>query len=100
MSEVFKVDERWADFRVTVPSRSLLLVKEKENWHLTTQQPAGIKIPVPPELAEQMAAVFLHTHNEEDWIDRHSWQFHWWRFWYRRKKRRDARLQQRAIIKS
>lgn len=94
MKHGFLISRIWYNGRAMVVARrllthSLLLVKEKEYWYLTTQSPTGIRIPIPHELAEQMAATFLHTHDEEDWIDKRSWQFHWWRFWYRRKKRRE-----------
>lgn len=81
--------EKWEIFRVVVPSRSLILVKEGKFWYFTTQQITGIRIPLPPELAEQMSTAFLHTLEEEDWIYRHSLQFRWLQFWYKRRKNRE-----------
>jgi hypothetical protein len=86
--------EKWAVQQWTVPAHILILRRDGIAWHFLCE---GVEVAeVPAQTGETMAACFSAIHQEEDWIDRHSLQFRWLRFWYRRKKRREARRAEKS----
>jgi len=81
--------EKWVEQRWVVPARMLTLVRDHNRWVL--QDCDGANIVVPDRMGEYLSTKLNATIIEEDWIDRHSLQFRWLRFWYQRKKKREAR---------
>lgn len=92
--------EKWQEEVWSVPHNILKLKRQGEKWYLTDFI-EGVRIPIESRIGEILATHFSQIHAEEDWIDRHSWQFRWLRFWYRRKKKREARklLSQPSTVK-
>jgi hypothetical protein len=81
--------DKWTVQQWTVPSRILVLKREDVKWYLLCE---GVQVTeVSANIGEMMATCFSAVHQEEDWIDRHSLQFRWLRFWYRRKRQRETK---------
>lgn len=85
--------ERWEQQTWTIPKSVLRLVRNKDSWYFETEGNFD-RIPIDDRYyarLHHLSRKIENYHAEEDWIDRHSWQFRWLRFWYRRKKRRESR---------
>lgn len=84
-----------------IPRNSLNLKRRKDQWFFVV---SGTFVELPIKnigFAEMLALVASTVHDEEEWMYRHSLQFRWLRFWYRRKKRCEARklLSQPSTVK-
>jgi hypothetical protein len=82
--------EKWTEQRWVIPRNMLQLVRKEEDWFIEYQ---GLRFTLSDNynVAWKLANAIASQQLEESWIDRHSLQFRWLRFWYRRKKRREAR---------
>jgi len=87
---VINEPDKWEEQMWTIPSKCLVLRRNKEEWYLINFM-GNIHIQVERSTAERLAIVCSDIHQEEDWIYRRSLQFRWLRFWYRRKKKREAK---------
>ncbi len=77
--------EKWAVQQWTVPAHIFILRRDGISWHFICE---GVEVAeVEARTGEMMATCFSSVHEEEDWIYRHSLQFRWLRFWYKRRKR-------------
>lgn len=81
--------EKWEEQTWAVPRNSLNLKRRKDQWFFVV---SGTFVELPIKnvgFAETLAVVASIVHDEEEWMYRHSLQFRWLRFCYRRRKRRE-----------
>jgi hypothetical protein len=80
----------WEEQTWSIPNGALVLRRRGKEWYLSDF--AGhVRIEVSDFYGRMMSDTFSEIHKEEDWIYRHSLQFRWLRFWYRIKKKREAK---------
>lgn len=99
---MYNEPEKWDNQRWLVPKNMLTLIRRGDKWYFATQYDTlifPVQGPAIIHQAEILSGMIINYHTEEDWIDRHSLQFKWLRFWYRRKKRRDERRRNKGNTK-
>lgn len=88
--------ENWQSQTWTIPRGMLKLSREGNKWYLRDFT-GQVQIEVENLMGIRMIIAWNEAQEEEDWIDRHSLQFRWLRFWYRRKQRREERASRGTI---